>query len=85
LDACERPPLGAAAINAAPMVTIGKPSRVERDGRCEVIVFSIQLLVEPVFPGEGSRSPECDAFAAAWRKKFDGQSIRHDARGVTIN
>ena len=51
--AAEAAPIGPAAMNAAAIATMANPSTVERNGRCEVIGFSIQLLVEPAFPGEG--------------------------------
>jgi hypothetical protein len=73
-------------MNAAAIATAANPSTVERNGRCEVIGFSIQLLVEPgVSPGEGITSPKSDVFAATWRKKFDRRSIRDDAFAIAIN
>jgi len=53
LAASQRPPLGAAAISAAPIATVGNPSRVEGNERCEVIGFSSRLFVTAVYPGEG--------------------------------
>ena len=44
--AAEAAPIGAPAMNAAAIATAANPSTVERNGRCEVIVFSIQFFVE---------------------------------------
>jgi hypothetical protein len=53
-SAARRRPLGAAAISAAPIATIGNPSQVEGNGRCEAIGFSVQLFAAAVYPGKGN-------------------------------
>jgi hypothetical protein len=45
-------------MNAAAIATAANPSTVERNGRCEVIGFSIQFFVETGVSRRGNYEPQ---------------------------